>query len=319
MLTIHRSTVNGLANVSRDAVADLLARGDANLWFHFDAPTEAELRFLQEDLKIHHLTLEDVVNQNQRPKIESFEDYVYIAIHPLMHSKKWQIEPSELDLLLGRHWIVSVHYGPLPGLIENSHVHERLGNALDRGSDFLLYTLVDLVVDSYFPILDEIEDEIDSLEDRLLARARSADMSRLLAFKRSLVHVRRAVGPQREVFNQLTRHEFPFVRPENLVYFRDVYDHLLRITEELDSLRDILSSALEVHLASTSNQLNVTMKRLTAWGTIFVVITAIAGIYGMNFRFMPELEWRYGYFAVISGMVLISLALYFYFKKKGYF
>ena len=319
MLTIRRSTVNGLENVSRDAVADLLARGDANLWFHFDAPTEAELRFLQEDLKIHHLTLEDVVNQNQRPKIESFEDYVYIAIHPLMHSKKWQIEPSELDLLLGRHWIVSVHYGPLPGLIENSHVHERLGNALDRGSDFLLYTLVDLVVDSYFPILDEIEDEIDSLEDRLLARARSADMSRLLAFKRSLVHVRRAVGPQREVFNQLTRHEFPFVRPENLVYFRDVYDHLLRITEELDSLRDILSSALEVHLASTSNQLNVTMKRLTAWGTIFVVITAIAGIYGMNFRFMPELEWRYGYFAVISGMVLISLALYFYFKNRGYF
>jgi len=319
MLTIRRSTVNGLENVSRDAVADLLARGDANLWFHFDAPTEAEIRFLQEDLKIHHLTLEDVVNQNQRPKIESFEDYVYIAIHPLMHSKKWQIEPSELDLLLGRHWIVSVHYGPLPGLIENSHVHERLGNALDRGSDFLLYTLVDLVVDSYFPILDEIEDEIDSLEDRLLARARSADMSRLLAFKRSLVHVRRAVGPQREVFNQLTRHEFPFVRPENLVYFRDVYDHLLRITEELDSLRDILSSALEVHLASTSNQLNVTMKRLTAWGTIFVVITAIAGIYGMNFRFMPELEWRYGYFADISGMVLISLALYFYFKKGGYF
>ena len=319
MLTIRRSTVNGLENVSRDAVADLLARGDAHLWFHFDTPTEAELRFLQEDLKIHHLTLEDVVNQNQRPKIESFEDYVYIAIHPLMHSKKWQIEPSELDLLLGRHWIVSVHYGPLPGLIENSHFHERLAHALGRGSDFLLYTLVDLVVDSYFPILDEIEDEIDSLEDRLLARAKSADMSRLLAFKRSLVHVRRAVGPQREVFNQLTRHEFPFVRPENLIYFRDVYDHLLRITEELDSLRDILSSALEVHLASTSNQLNVTMKRLAGWGTIFVVITAIAGIYGMNFKFMPELEWRYGYFAVISGMALISLALYFYFKKRGYF
>ena len=319
MLTIRRSTGNGLENVSRDAVADLLPRSDANLWFHFDAPTEGELRFLQEDLKIHHLTLEDVVNQNQRPKIESFEDYVYIAIHPLMHSKKWQIEPSELDLLLGRHWIVSVHNGPLPGLIENSHIHERLANALGRGTDFLLYTLVDLVVDSYFPILDEIEDEIDSLEDRLLARAKSADMNRLLAFKRSLVHVRRAVGPQREVFNQLTRHEFSFIRPEHLVYFRDVYDHLLRITEELDSLRDILSSALEVHLASTSNQLNVTMKRLAAWGTIFVVITAIAGIYGMNFKFMPELEWRYGYFAAISGMILISLALYLYFNKKGYF
>jgi len=319
MLTIHRSTANGLENVSRESVAELLPRGDANLWFHFDTPTEEELRFLQDDLKPHHLTIEDVVTQNQRPKIEAFEEYVYIAIHPLMRSKKWHIEPSELDLLLGRHWIVSVHYGPLPGLIENGHIHERLADALGRGTDFLLYTLVDLVVDSYFPILDEIEDEIDSLEERLLARAKSADMNRLLAFKRSLVHVRRAVGPQREVFNQLTRHEFPFVRAENLVYFRDVYDHLLRITEELDSLRDILSSALEVHLASTSNQLNVTMKRLTAWGTIFVVITAIAGIYGMNFKFMPELEWRYGYFAVTAAMALISLVLWFYFKKKDYF
>ena len=136
MLTIRRSTVNGLENVSRDAVADLLPRGDANLWFHFDAPTEEELRFLQEDLKIHHLTLEDVVNQNQRPKVESFEDYVYIAIHPLMHKKKWQIEPSELDLLLGRHWIVSVHYGPLPGLIENSHIHVKRFERAKRLNDW---------------------------------------------------------------------------------------------------------------------------------------------------------------------------------------
>lgn len=319
MLTISRAVGNGLEKVSRDSVPDLLKRGDSNLWFHFDAPTDEELRFLQQDLKIHHLTLEDIVKQNQRPKIESFEDYVYIAIHPLLREERWKIEPSELDLLLGRHWIVSVHYGSLSGLIENSHFHERIAAALGRGTDFLLYTLVDLVVDSYFPILDDIEDEIDSLEDRLIARARFADMNRLLAFKRSLVHIRRAVSPQREVFNQLTRHDFPFIQPGNLVYFRDVYDHLIRITEELDSLRDILSGALEIHLASTSNQLNVTMKRLTAWGTIFVVITAIAGIYGMNFKFMPELEWRYGYFAVMSLMVLISLGLYFYFKKKDYF
>jgi magnesium transporter len=319
MVIIRRSTANGLEEISRDSVPELLQRSDNQLWLHFDQPTEEELSFLQKELKIHHLTLEDIVNQNQRPKIESFEDYVYIAVHPLMRKEKSQIEPSELDLLLGRRWIVSVHYGPLPPLIKNSHLHERIPSALTRGTDFLLYVLVDLVVDSYFPLLDDIEDEIDSLEDRLLARAKTADMNRLLRLKRSLVHIRRAVSPQREVFNQLTRHDFPFVRPENLVYFRDVYDHLIRITEELDSLRDILSGALEIHLASASNQLNVTMKRLTAWGTIFVVITAIAGIYGMNFKFMPELEWRYGYFVVMALMGLISLALYLYFKKKDYF
>jgi len=317
MLIIRCSRGDRLEEISREAATDLLSRRDANLWLHFDTPTEEELDFLKENFAIHHLTIEDIVNQNQRPKIEPFENYVYLAIHPLRREAKWEIEPSELDLLLGRGWIVSVHYGPLPGLINNSQLHERIPAALGRGADFLLYTLVDLVVDSYFPIMDNVEDEIDSLEDRLLLRAHPGDMNRLLSLKRSIVHIRRAVTPQREVLNQLTRHDFPFVRPENLVYFRDVYDHLIRIAEELDSLRDILSSVLEIHLASTSNQLNATMKRLTAYGTIFIAITAIAGIYGMNFKFMPELEWRYGYFVVLGVMAAISLGLYFYFKKRG--
>ena len=317
MLIIRCSRGDRLEEISREAATDLLSRRDAHLWLHFDTPTEEELDFLKENFAIHHLTIEDIVNQNQRPKIEAFENYVYLAIHPLRREAKWEIEPSELDLLLGRGWIVSVHYGPLPGLIDNSKLHERIPAALARGADFLLYTLVDLVVDSYFPIMDDVEDEIDSLEDRLLLRAHAGDMNRLLSLKRSIVHIRRAVTPQREVLNQLTRHDFPFVRPENLVYFRDVYDHLIRIAEELDSLRDILSSVLEIHLASTSNQLNATMKRLTAYGTIFIAITAIAGIYGMNFKFMPELEWRYGYFVVLGVMAAISLGLYFYFKKRG--
>ena len=317
MLIIRRSTANGLEEISRDVATDLLPRSECNLWLHLDAPTDKELRFLQEKLKIHHLTIEDIVNQNQRPKIEPFEDYVYLAIHPLQRKAKWEIEATELDLLLGRNWIVSTHYGPLAGLIENSHLHERIPRALARGADFCLYTLVDLVVDSYFPLMDDVEDEIDSLEDQLLLRANRVDMNGLLALKRSIVHIRRAVTPQREVLNQLTRHDFPFVRPENLVYFRDVYDHLIRITEELDSLRDILSSLLEIHLAAISNQLNITMKRLAAWGTIFVVITAVAGIYGMNFKFMPELEWRYGYFAVLGFMAVLSVGLFLFFKKRG--
>jgi len=295
-----------------------LGSADIALWFDLDSPTQAELDFLEKQLRIHHLTLEDIVKQNQRAKIESFEGYVYMAIHSLIRKDSLEIEPAEIDLLLGHNWLVMVRYGPIPGLIENSRFNERLDFALTRGADFLLYTIVDLVVDSYFPLLDQIDDEIDLLEDKLLEQADIQDMNRLLTLKRSLVHIRRAVGPQREVFNQLTRHDFPFIRPEHTVYFRDVYDHLIRITEELDSLRDILSGALEVHLSSISNQLNVTMKRLTAWGTIFVIITAIAGIYGMNFEYMPELEWRYGYPVVMALMALISVGLYFYFKKRDY-
>jgi magnesium transporter len=319
MLTICcTNPANQLEHLTPDDVPQALLRGDRTLWFHLDAPTAEELALLEKELRIHHLTVEDIVKQNQRPKIESFEHYVYLAIHPLQRKEDWIMEPSELDLLLGRHWLVSAHYGPLAGIIENAGLNERIVTALGRGSDFLLYTLVDLVVDSYFPILDAIDDEIDDLEDRLLAGTKPEDMNRLLALKRSLVRVRRAVSPQREVFNQLTRHDFPFLQPENSVYFRDVYDHLIRITEELDSLRDILSGVLEIHLASTSNQLNATMKRLTAWGTMFIVLSVIAGIYGMNFEYMPELHWRYGYLAVLFLMVLISAGLYFYFKRKDY-
>jgi len=317
MLTIRRAGAKGSEEISREAALKILPLGDASLWFHFDSPSEEELRFLQQNFNIHHLTIEDIVNQNQRPKIEPFEDYVYLAVHLLRREARWQVEPSELDLLIGRGWLISVYYGNLSELINEVRLKENLLPALGRGADFLLYTLLDLVVDGYFPILDEVEEEIDALEDRLLLRARRGDMNRLLSLKRSLMHVRRSVTPQREILNQLARHDFPFVRPESLVYFRDVYDHLIRMAEEIDTLKDALSSVLEIHLASTSNQLNATMKRLTAYGTIFVVITAIAGIYGMNFKFMPELEWRYGYFAVLGVMAAISLGLFVYFKKRG--
>lgn len=305
--------------ISLEAVPDLLGSADIAFWFDLNSPTQAELDFLEKHLKIHHLTVEDIVNQNQRAKVESFEGYVYLAIHPLVRKSDLEIEPVEVDLLLGHNWIVTARYGPVPGLVEDSSFHERLDLALSRGADFLLYTVVDLIVDSCFPLLDQIDDEIDLLEDALLQQAGIEEMNRLLTLKRSLVRIRRALAPQREVFNQLTRHDFPFIRPEHTVYFRDVYDHLIRITEELDSLRDILSGALEVHLSAISNQLNVTMKRLTAWGTIFVIVTAIAGVYGMNFEYMPELKWRYGYPVVMALMAAISVGLYFYFKRKDYF
>ena len=320
MLTVRCArAANHIETIPLDAVPNLLGNGDLTFWFDLDSPTETDLKFLEMHLGVHHLTLEDIVNQHQRAKIESFEGYVYLAIHPLVRKDDLQIEPAEVDLLLGPNWLLMARYGPVPGLIDNSHFHERLDRALTRGADFLLYTVVDLIVDSCFPLLDQIDDEIDMLEDALLEQAGTEEMNQLLTLKRSLVHIRRAVAPQREVFNQLTRHDFPFIRPENTVYFRDVYDHLIRITDELDSLRDILSGALEVHLSSISNQLNVTMKRLTAWGTIFVVLTAIAGVYGMNFEYMPELKWRYGYPTIMALMTAISAGLYYYFKKKDYF
>ena len=214
MLTVRCArAANHIEALPLDAVPALLGDAEITFWFDLDSPTQAELEFLEKQLKVHHLTLEDIVNQHQRAKIESFEGYVYLAIHPLIRKDDLEIEPAEVDLLLGPNWLLIARYGPVPGLIDDSHFHERLDRALGRGADFLLYTVVDLIVDSCFPLLDQIDDEIDMLEDALLEQAGTEEMNRLLTLKRSLVHIRRAVAPQREVFNQLTRHDFPFIRP----------------------------------------------------------------------------------------------------------
>jgi magnesium transporter len=295
-----------------------LLHSDCSLYIDLDTPGEEDLEFLRTQLNLHHLTLEDIVNQNQRPKLEGYENYVYLAIHALVRKTDWEVEPVEVDLVLGKNWLLMCHYGAVPGLTNNPSFGERVDAALTHGADFLLYTIADMIVDSYFPLVDAMEEEIDNLEDRLVTKTSIEDMNRLLDFKRSVVHVRRAIGPQREVFNQLARHDSLFVRPEHVIYFRDVYDHLIHISEEIDSLRDILAGAMEVNLSAISNQLNVTMKRLTAWGTIFVIVTAIAGIYGMNFEHMPELKWLYGYPFALGIMAAVSLGLYFYFKRKDY-
>jgi magnesium transporter len=161
MLTIKcgysRSRVE---EIPLEGALEIIRRGDTPLWFDLDTPTQAELDFLEKELQIHQLTVEDIINQHQRPKIESFEEYVYLAIQPLVRKQNLEIEPAEVDLLLGHNWLVMVHYGPIPGL-ESSLFTERLNPALIRGADFLLYTIVDLIVDSYFPILDEIDEEIE--------------------------------------------------------------------------------------------------------------------------------------------------------------
>ncbi|HTM10201.1 MAG TPA: magnesium/cobalt transporter CorA [Verrucomicrobiae bacterium] len=319
MFTVRHKGARGQPeNVPFADVHTLIERGDVTLYMEIDTASEEELDFLRTNLHLHHLTLEDIVHQNQRPKIDAYENYVYLAIHALAKKDGWEVEPIEVDLVLGRNWVLMCHYGPIPGLTDNPNFGERIDVGLAQGADFLLYTIVDMIVDGYFPLIDALEEEIDNLEDRLIENTNTEDLNRLLAFKRSLIHVRRAVGPQREVFNQLTRHDFHLVRKENTVYFRDVYDHLIHISEELDGLRDILAGAMEVHLSSMSNQLNVTMKKLTAWGTILVSIAAVAGIYGMNFEQMPELKWKYGYPFSLALMAAICGALYFYFKKKDY-
>lgn len=304
--------------VEPQRLPSLLADSGATLWIEAQKPTPVELAELQRVLGLHPLTVEDLAKHNQRPKIEFYSNYHYLVLHLLEAASGRRTARREVDLVLGPNWLLSAHERPLPGLLGQPETERRLSEALPRGTDSLLYTIVDLIVDSYFPLLDRLSDEVDAIQDTLMKEPSAMDMRPLLLLRRSLVAVRRAVAPQRDIFSQLVRHDIPFIHREQTVYFQDVYDHHLRILDELDLLRDTISNVFEVFVGSISNQLNLVMKRLTAWGTIFIVLTLITGIFGMNFRYMPELEWRWGYPAVLGFMVAIAFGLYRYFKSRDY-
>ena len=191
--------------------------------------------------------------------------------------------------------------------------HNRL---VSRGPDFILYSIVDRLTDLYFSILDVLDDEVDRLEDAIVRDPSQGVLNEIFQLKHRLIHLRRIAAPQREIFALLNHREFPYIDRETLIYFRDVYEHLIRIYEVIDSLRDLLSSALEAYLSTVSNRLNEIMKTLTIMATIFMPLTLISSIYGMNFKYMPELNWRYGYAGCLAFMGFLSAWMISYFRRK---
>ncbi len=318
MLVVRLAKEGKVTVVEPERLPSLLADSGAAIWIEAQKPTGAELANLKQLFGLHDLTVEDLAKRNQRPKIDFYPTYHYLVLHLLEESAGKRIVRREVDIVVGRNWLLSTHEEPLPGLLAQPEAEGRLSEALLRGADFLLYTIVDLVVDSYFPLLDQLSDEVDAIQDRLMKEAGKRDMRPLMNLRRALVAVRRTVAPQREIFSQLVRHDIPFIRREQTLYFQDVYDHHLRILDELDLFRDTVSSVFELFLGTVSNQLNLVMKRLTGWGTIFIVLTLITGIFGMNFRYMPELQWRWGYPAVLLLMSVVAFGLYRYFRKRDY-
>ncbi|MFC2021327.1 magnesium/cobalt transporter CorA [Chloroflexota bacterium] len=295
------------SDLSRDEVKAALESGQGLLWLDITETTEEDGQFLAETFKFHQLTIEDTISPLiHPPKVDDLEDYLFIIVHGINHLAESDIvETAELGIFLGKNYIVSAHNFPLFSVQEVKQMVERDARPMKRGPDFLAHTLMDTLIDNILPTIDKMSDIAEEIEEETIRSPRQTTLESILKLKRSILRVHRVMVPQREVFNRLSRREFKIISDEAQIFYRDVYDHIVRIEDLNQGLRDRADNALATHLASVANKQNETMKVLSIVAAIFLPLSLIAGIYGMNFKYMPELEWGWGYFAVLGFMLMV--------------
>ena len=284
----------------------LLAAPDHRVWVDLASPDATQVKAAADALGLHPLIAEDIRERNQRSKIESFdEDVVHVVLFALHYSG--EAATAEVDFVMGKGYLLTVHDGAL-GPSAAAPLRFGVEHALKKGPDYLFYAIADTIVDGYFPVLDKLGDDIDGLQDTVMERASDWTLQRLFAMKRELVGLRRATSPAREIFNQLTNREVGFIDPKHVVYFRDVYDHLIRVTDELDNYRDLVSGTLDIYVSIVNNDLSRIMKRLTGVTVILAGIGAVAGIFGMSEAGLAFSGGEAGgFWLVTTGVVIIAV------------
>jgi magnesium transporter len=301
------------------AEAGRIAKEDGHfVWIGLYEPSEELLRQVQEQFDLHDLAIEDAHAAHQRPKLEIYGDSLFLVLHTAQ-LQQGRAAFGETHIFAGPGYLVSVRHGASLSYQPVRRRLERTPQLLGHGASFVLYALMDFVVDNYFPIIDEIETEVERIEDSVFRESNAQiDVQRIYELRRDLLTLRRAMAPLCEVCTRLTRPGMPVIDPDMHHYFRDVHDHVLRIDESIDMLRELLTSVFESSVMLASTRQNEVTKMLAAWAAILAVPTAIAGIYGMNFEVMPELKWEYGYFAVCGLMAGLCSFLYWRFKRTGW-
>jgi magnesium transporter len=292
-------------------------------WVDVMEPTGEDWRWLIETFGFHPLAIEDAQQQNQRAKADDYEGYFYLSVrHWISFKKDANSIPEitdEIDVFLGDNYLVTIHKRECPPIAEMRRRWERHPQRMPKEPSFLLYVLLDTVVDGYFPAVDALTDAIEELEDKVYEDSAPLDVKPALALKKHALLLRQTLSPIRDLLNHFLRTDHPLVAPATRVYYLDVYDHALRLVEQVDLQRDILSGTLDAVMAQTSNRLNKVMKTMTGISTILMSAALIAGIYGMNFENMPELRTRYGYFLTLGGMAAVSLGLAMFFRRIKWF
>jgi magnesium transporter len=309
-----------VADVPIQDISEVLKHGDRFVWIGLLEPNEELLREVQKEFGLHDLAIEDALRAHQRPKLERYGESFFVVVRTAqMNRSERRIDFGETHLFVGADYLVSVRHGASVPYGQVRARCEASPHLLSKGPGFVLYALMDFVVDQYFPIVDALEDELQELEGAIFNETFDREaMARIYRLKRELLELKRAVSPLVDVCNRLMRFDLPIIPDDTRPYFRDVYDHVVRINEMVDMLRELLTSALEANLSLVSVAQNESMKKLAAWAAIIAVPTMVAGVYGMNFKYMPELEWRFGYPVVLAMTCAVCAFLYVRFKRAGW-
>ena len=292
---------------------------DTVTWVNIEGLGNIELvGAIGEAFNIHPLVLEDILNTHQRPKLEEYDDYLYCVLKGISLAENgFSVEYEQISMLILNDFVFTFKekrdelFEPVRRRLRSSKSHFR-----SQGTDYLAYVILDTIVDSYFTLQDSLDDIVDSVEEELLTEPTPKTLGTIQSVKRELIIIRRTISPLREMLNAILRSESPLIEEKSLIYFRDISDHVLRISESIESSRDMIAGLLDIYITTISNKMNEIMKVLTVFASIFIPLTFIAGIYGMNFEYMPELKWKWAYPALWVAFIAIPVILLVYFKKK---
>jgi magnesium transporter len=308
-----------LADIDKSEISDYIERPGCFVWVALRDPEPAELDEMQEEFGLHPLAVEDARHGHQRPKIEEYGDSLFLVLQTIETAED-ELNVGEVDIFVGRNYVLSVRTRVEKGFHDVRSRAEREPELLRTGPGYVLYALMDAVVDRYFPVIDALQTELEAIEERIFDKESSAreNIEALYALKHKLMTLKHAVAPLLEAVGKLYGGRVPQICSGMQEYFRDIYDHLVRLNQTVDSSRDMVVTATSVNLAFISLQESETVKRLASYAALVAVPTMIAGIYGMNFRHMPELDWTLGYPLALGTMAVIDLFLFWRFRKAGW-
>ena len=300
---------------------ELLKDPSALIWVDMEAPTAADEQLLLDVFKFHPLTVEDCRENRHYPKVEEFEGYLYFIVHGVTADiSPERFNTIELDGFLGSNYVITYHHAMFRSINNVKQQLRTTPAACQRGTAYLLHQILDQVVDYYSPVLDDFDDRIDRLEQDIfnLKQPNNRILSEIMDLKRSVLRLRRISGKQMDILHRMSRGEFDLIPEEMRPFYRDVYDHLVRVVDLSENYRDLISGSLEAYLSVVSNRLNEIMKVLTIFSAIMLPLTFIAGVYGMNFDNMPELHSRYGYYTVWVIMLVVAVGMLLFFRSRGW-
>ncbi len=307
-------------NVSRQDLAKALWDKEALVWVDLQEPSEFESEMLVELFNFHPLAIEDCLNDLSQPKLDDYEEYLFLVVHAVDFSVKDKFETVELDIFLNKNFVVTVHKQQVKSVEQaREFVAKKPANFFGNGIELLVHAILDRLVDNFHPVINRYEEKVDQIEEKIFADPSAKFLNRILTIQKDIWSLRRIAGTQRDTINQLSRTATPFIRPKNLIYFRDVYDHLFQIYQTVEGFTELLNGILQVYFSHASTKINEVMKTMTVLATLALPPLVIASIYGMNFKEMPELNWNYGYYFSLALMTVSSAVTVIFMKFKKWF